>query len=566
MNTLSAFQLLPPHIVRKIVDHVAGSSRVYYDGVRNEHDVHSELQMPLLWVCHNLRDFVFKRFCKFYALNLHEVWDKAVVTCQLWPKRLEKVDHARNHFAKELTISLGSCDIYSGKSLKQLSSGLHVGCAFPSVRKLSFHFITDDVVDMARDEFPPDSTANIAEFFGRIKEMAPMVKEVRVVNDRELDYLFQRQGAQFMNLVQQLFGVVETTVISDASPLLLSFMDLELARNLVCFDFWMDRNADEILSLIRQNAQTLQTLGIVVYIDTDFTSLFRIPDDGGYLAYPCLHTLKLVSLEGLLSSQLSTRKGVVPFPRLRNLVLSMVYPFGDDVLFRGNATTLEYVKLMPRTQLVEVLKQYEVFTPTSHPRLQCVVFDKLSDPLSYVFGSNDGYLQFVLSIASGASVRVIPNLYWYIKEVPYALSMLYNHVSIQVLSIPDVQMSIWDAIALIESLPLLSDLCAMAPTLGELTRCIKEDRLPDYVRETYGLKANRFRCWRITGNCNHRELATCMLLLALVCPNFDYAAVDRGQRRHFMEVMEEMINEPGFRQDTPRLRRLLFNGWNNKQD
>ncbi|KAJ2352736.1 hypothetical protein GGH92_001089, partial [Coemansia sp. RSA 2673] len=229
MNNLAAVQLLPPHIVRKIVDHVAGSSRVYYDGVRNEHDVYSELQMPLLWVCHNFRDFVFKRYCKFYALNLHEVWDKAVVTCQLWPKRLEKVDHARNHFAKELTISLGSCDIYSGKSLKQLSSGLHVGCAFPSVRKLSFHFITDDVVDMARDEFPPDSTANIAEFFGRIKEMAPMVKEVRVVNDRELDYLFQRQGAQFMNLVQQLFGVVETTVISDASPLLLSFMDLELA-------------------------------------------------------------------------------------------------------------------------------------------------------------------------------------------------------------------------------------------------------------------------------------------------------------------------------------------------
>ncbi|KAJ2469195.1 hypothetical protein GGI03_000512, partial [Coemansia sp. RSA 2337] len=364
MNNLSAFQLLPPHIVDKIVDHVVGSSRVCYDGFYHPNDDFRVLQMPLLWVCHNFRDFVFKRFSKFYALNLHEVWDKPAVTCKLWPKLLEKVDHARNHFSKELTITLSVWDIYLGESLKQLSSGLHVGCAFPSVRKLSFHLITNDgfrepheiVLEVVNNgvpklchvrffkstngKFPPNTAANIAAFVRRIKEMAPMVNEVHVMNDIKRRELSQRQNAHFVDLVRQLYGVFDMTIISGADEPVLGSMDLELVRNLVRLDCWAHDNADIILSLVRQNARTLQTIEILVYIDTDFTSLFRNPDDGAYLEFPCLCELKLISFEKLEASQLSIHKGAVPFPRLRNLTLLMVYPFGDDVLFRGNAATL----------------------------------------------------------------------------------------------------------------------------------------------------------------------------------------------------------------------------------
>ncbi|KAJ2040118.1 hypothetical protein IW146_002335 [Coemansia sp. RSA 922] len=588
MNTLSAFQLLPPHIVDKIVDHVVGSSRVSYNNIYHPNDDFRVLQMPLLWVCHNFRDFVFKRFCKFYALNLHELQDKAVVTCQLWPKLLEKVDHARNHFAKELTISLSVWDIYSGESLKQLSSGLHVGCAFPSVRKLLFRLITDDgfrelheivlevfnngVLELchfksfksSNGKFPPNTAANIAAFVRRIKEMAPMVNEVHVGDVIDRREQSQRQNAYCVDLVRQLYGAFDMTIISGADEPVFGSMDLELVCNLVRLDCWAYDNADIILSLVRQNARTLQTIEILVYIDTDFTSLFRNPDDGAYLEFPCLRELELISYEKLEASQLSTHKGAVPFPRLQNLTLLMVYPFGDDVLFRGNAATLEYVKVVPCTQLVEVVKRYKVLTSTSHPKIRCVSFDLLPEspyPSPMAFVSDNEYLRFALSIAPGASVREIPDLHWSSMDIPSALSMLGGLVSVKVLSLPDVRMSIWDVITLIKSLPLLSDLRTMNPTLGELPQGVKKKRLPDYVRSTYAPMGGVFWCWHISiYNADYKEMATCVLLLALVFPNFGYGNVRDGYREPFMEAMKKKINKRAFRQDAPRLRRLLFNG------
>ncbi|KAJ2506166.1 hypothetical protein IWW47_001716, partial [Coemansia sp. RSA 2052] len=71
--------------------------------------------------------------------------------------------------------------------------------------------------------------------------------------------------------------------------------------------------------------------------------------------------------------------------------------------------------------------------------------------------------------------------------------------------------------------------------------------LPDYVRSTYAPVGQRFQCWCIDHEeeIDYEELATFVLLLALVCPSFDYVALSKDHREPFMEVMEEMITEPG---------------------
>ncbi|KAJ2055108.1 hypothetical protein GGI17_006740 [Coemansia sp. S146] len=58
MDNLLAFQILPYHVVKLIVDHVAGSSRLQFDGVTTNSDEYRILQVPLLWVCHNFRAFL----------------------------------------------------------------------------------------------------------------------------------------------------------------------------------------------------------------------------------------------------------------------------------------------------------------------------------------------------------------------------------------------------------------------------------------------------------------------------------------------------------------------------
>ncbi|KAJ2030587.1 hypothetical protein GGI08_007388 [Coemansia sp. S2] len=262
-------------------------------------------------------------------------------------------------------------------------------------------------------------------------------------------------------------------------------------------------------------------------------------------------------------SQKSTFEGAVPFPGLRRLVFYSYYPFGDDVLFRGNRATLEYLKMTLYLEMVTLLKRHNVFTRTSHPKLQYVCTYACMDDKPRAFDNALSYMKFALSFAPAASVREIPGLTKFGESLMPALSLLGDHANIQSLSMYDIHFSFWDALTFIKSLPLLSDLYALAPTLGEIPQGVAKVDLPEYVHSTYAPLGKRFRCWHITPytQYDNAELVTFMLLLALVCPNFDYAAVDESYREPFMKEMRSQIAEPRFNCRAPRLNRLLFDGW-----
>ncbi|KAJ2012938.1 hypothetical protein GGI03_001070, partial [Coemansia sp. RSA 2337] len=95
---------------------------------------------------------------------------------------------------------------------------------------------------------------------------------------------------------------------------------------------------------------------------------------------------------------------------------------------------------------------------------------------------------------------------------------------------------IWDAITLIKSLPLMSDLhsrmSVVTPPLADLS--IHE--LLAYVPSEHGpIMGQRFRCWHVNGISGSVTLAVkCVLLLALICPNFDYCATPMKQLQEYM--------------------------------
>ncbi|KAJ2098834.1 hypothetical protein IW146_009895 [Coemansia sp. RSA 922] len=321
----------------------------------------------------------------------------------------------------------------------------------------------------------------------------------------------------------------------------------------------MDGYCTDVMSLITRNALTLQHLDINVS-NADTTGLVRGSCSGGYLKYPQMHTLKLFSNYDLVPSQKAVFRNIVPFPRLARMSVSP-YPYADDVLFRGNAGTLEYLEVVLVPETVSMLKKCRVFTPTSHPNLQCVKMHGTPARMPNPFATVAEYMQFVLTIAPGASVRLIPDLTKCPECHTPALSMLKDHGRIQILSLSDTCLSLWEAISLIKSLPLLSDLFTLPSTIGELPQGVSMAILPEYIRRTFAPMGKRFRCWHVnpekSTDINYADVATCMLLLALACPNFDYATVDYYNRKKFMRILEEKIAEPEFSQDAPRLRRLL---------
>ncbi|KAJ2571840.1 hypothetical protein GGH95_004143 [Coemansia sp. RSA 1836] len=243
--------------------------------------------------------------------------------------------------------------------------------------------------------------------------------------------------------------------------------------------------------------------------------------------------------------------------------MGRAYPFGDDVLFHGNAATLEYLKIELDPEMVAILKRHKVFAHTSHPKLQCVNINLRFSDAPGAFATASEYMQFALSIAPRASVLAIPYLSSFGGRLTTELDILGGHDSIQFLSLYSATLPFWDVVNLVKSLPLLSDLETGEPVLDKSPQGVTLAQLPEYARSTYAPMGKRFRCWHITFSPSTRldNLATCVLVLALICPNFDYTAVDRSHREQFMQEMKKQIAEPWFSPDAPRLRRLLFNGW-----
>ncbi|KAJ2025357.1 hypothetical protein GGI06_000620 [Coemansia sp. S85] len=211
----------------------------------------------------------------------------------------------------------------------------------------------------------------------------------------------------------------------------------------------------QITQLARRNASTLQKLRIGVHIFTEIAGLFKNPG-GGYVQCPRLQMLRLSDWQDDDDSQQTVFPGAVPFPNLRFLDLEYFNVFGDDTIFRGNAGTLECLLIMPSPQTLKALREHNVFTPTSHPKLHYVSFGMKLRSAQDPPRADVEYIRFLLSIGASAPVR-------FIREdlaghsIKSMLPALGEHACIQVLTLSGFRLNLWGILALVKQLPLLSD-------------------------------------------------------------------------------------------------------------
>ncbi|KAJ2439029.1 hypothetical protein GGF42_008099, partial [Coemansia sp. RSA 2424] len=424
MSTLSPLQTLPLHIAKLIVNHVVGCSRVRFDYVRANSYAHRSLLRPLLWVCHNLRAIALPLYCSRFKLFIYSDSPDVLSVRNLLSRnaivdysRCNYLGHPTHHLARELEIELDERAVYSGKALRMLSTAPYDGSPFLQARKLALIFVPDEMgkTDGAVDTDPLTAETNVAAFVQRVKQMAPKVSEIRVqpAYDGDME-IYERKTIKgdhrFSDLVSRLFqlvGIIEYGEVIDYS------MPIELRLDNICNLVHMKldsmaRVGDtcQFVRLARQNAQTLQYL--CIWSEEEKIDVFGLVQyaDGRLVTYPCLRKLQLYGLSDVTTLQQREFPGAVPFPNLRSLFVKCVYPFSDDTLFRGNAATLEVLEMELTRSMASMLRKYSVFTPASHPKLQCVnirYFDKFTPD---AFASMAEVAQFALSIGPKAPVRV----------------------------------------------------------------------------------------------------------------------------------------------------------------
>ncbi|KAJ2025233.1 hypothetical protein GGI06_000667 [Coemansia sp. S85] len=413
-----------------------------------------------------------------------------------------------------------------------------------------------------------DIESNIRAFVQRIRLVAPMTRSVCISLRSRSSNESQFATQPFGSLVEQL-GQLGNTIEHRYScrplpleppPTGISSLTLEYSSN--------ENRSNLVMRLARHNSATLRAL--VIYVGAfERIAPLVLNDDGSCVEYLHLQELRIVkqiewTLEEEPQSLPPVYPGAIPFPNLRRLSLKSEYPFGDDTPFRGNASTLEYLYLDLGYDMIRILRERQVFTRESHPKLQHVCSMAGFISIQSIFDSDASYMTFITSIGPLARVREMDYLL-FSESFHSVIPVLGQYTCLQVLEVMWSFRSIREVITLIRALPLLSDLRIGSVTLGAQIGRSYKHRLPAHMVASYAPISKRFRCWQFASCFSHdvKMLAYCVLLLALLCPGFDYAAVPARDRELFMAHMKRMVATDGFRPYKEQLRRLLFGGWKN---
>ncbi|KAJ2909065.1 hypothetical protein GGI21_002255, partial [Coemansia aciculifera] len=364
MNTVSTFQLIPPDVVRTILEYVAK-----LDGFRTRLRAH----LPLLWVSRNFRDVTYSYYCSLCCVDIKITGATCTPTWPLWPKHLQKLDRPLSHASKGLKIVAGLPSVYSGDALESLVSTLTDVQSLSLIRKV---YLELDIMSNEPAYKGETSTieTHIRAFVKQLKRLAPSVVSVDVLTCDSLQGRHKREtGLHFGYLLSRLFRLcrrVKFSCIKTAKRA--SNQELNINRNLTHIDFRMNYGRPAMLQMIRQNAPTLISLLLDLPKNADLSGLFR-SSGSSYVVYPKLHSLKFTAWEDRFIDTTQLKfPGAVPFPGLRRLTMECYYMFIDDVVLKGNAATLEYLQILLTKMSFEILQSRNVFTPVSHPKLRHV--------------------------------------------------------------------------------------------------------------------------------------------------------------------------------------------------
>ncbi|KAJ1670716.1 hypothetical protein GGF38_001326, partial [Coemansia sp. RSA 25] len=438
-------------------------------------------------------------------------------------------DYSTHRLAKRLAIRVELGCIYSGMALELLSRVPYKDCIFPAVRAITFTFsINPDYT--GNDIDASVVQANTTAFVQRLMQLAPRFRECDLGDRFDYEDFSKVDLGQFSSLVRQILANVDRLKFALGDEYVSMDLDYDGICNLVHIDYAFDVDDWPCFQLVQQCALTLQSLILssrpcTLSAELDPSKLIR-DINGSCIAYPCLQSLSVdIWNDSDMPQQRPSFGSFVAFPALRHVNFRYHYPFGDDTPFRGNAATLESLKMPMDADTAMMLKERRVFGRASHPRLRSVAIDWADGSIPNGFATYADYMQLVLSIGPGAAVRVLPPMELE-QDIPRMLQLLGKHTSIQVLSMERAAFTVLDVVALIKSLPLLSELRLHIPKLDSHLADISKSQLFEMLIESHapmGRQLQRLIVRRV--HVSLEDLAAFTVLLASLCPNLDFMDV-----------------------------------------
>ncbi|KAJ1843807.1 hypothetical protein LPJ70_003235, partial [Coemansia sp. RSA 2708] len=308
----------------------------------------------LLQVCHQWRRVLFQLECSQYVVRVGTVIDKGYT---LWPAELPQPDDHFFALVTTLNFTIDFNYIFNGKGVQKVSGIWCHQQIFPHVRHLNLliqHNTSDE--DILMHDY--DSHAHVFAKF--IKQLVPKAAALTVsydaftmVKEMPTDHSFNAMLTNlFRNMHYSAMLVNYNDFINSYQP--------EIAHSLSRLDCCWNERYEQVLPLIHNSSETLIELRLTCHgMSRDKLAHLFVSSYNHYIIYYNLEKLvfeKSANRDDAFKPSLQVCQFM---PKLRYLYLGIVYPFADDLLFRGTMDTLEYLHLTPDVDMLQMLDKYQ---------------------------------------------------------------------------------------------------------------------------------------------------------------------------------------------------------------
>lgn len=212
------------------------------------------------------------------------------------------------------------------------------------------------------------------------------------------------------------------------------------------------------------DVQTLKMIELDKNLSKDNTNDMFKDGDNNYVAYPSMEQLsiELNSSEATDTLPLLFPGGAL-LPYLQQFNCPYAYPFGGDVVFKGNQQTLKCLDLKMDPETVEILIHNNVISSTSHSNLKQVAIRM--DYVKFDNRDKEDYAKLVYEIGKNAlDLKLDIPCYQYLKPLYFNQSRILGQHGLQRLSFESYPLNIDETITIAKELPNLVKLTTSIST------------------------------------------------------------------------------------------------------
>ncbi|KAJ2341717.1 hypothetical protein GGH92_005692 [Coemansia sp. RSA 2673] len=279
--------------------------------------------------------------------------------------------------------------------------------------------------------------------------------------------------------------------------------------------------------------------------------------DGRAVIYKSMQNLCLASDLPPASDGRYMAPGIVPFPELISLTVGEAYPFGDDVLFRGNSVSLEQLNIAVDREAVTMLNRFGVFKKGSKALRNVGISEvRANEGLSRV--SKSDMDMFLCDVMRNAQI-VVFGMASITTSITAATQPNHDFKNIRSLDSSHSPLLFYNMLCLLEALPALERIKCNISGLGSELAHTSTDKLPDYITSAYNKVGKSLRTW----NMSHinpkepKETVDYIMLLALACPRLQRVMLMKSVVPDFGTRIAEALHSDPYRKYAPQLDRLL---------